>query len=96
MDVVHADIGREPAQDPRQVVMRASVQGRLLKCPLAVVCPKRHLELVLHVEQSYSDQAREKHDGEVHKQERSDADEPDQAGGDHRDREIRRCGSSTP
>jgi hypothetical protein len=33
------------------------------------------------------------HDGEVHEQERSDADEPDQAGGDHRDREIRRHGA---
>jgi hypothetical protein len=52
-----------------------------LKCPLAVVCPECHLELVLHVEQPYSDRAREKHNWEVHEQERSDADEPDQAGG---------------
>src|SRR5689334_2021889 len=82
VDMVHADIGSQPAQDPRQLVMRTSMQGRLLKCPLAVVCPECHLELVLHVEQPYSDRAREKHNWEVHEQERSDADEPDQAGGD--------------
>jgi hypothetical protein len=28
MDVVHADIGRKPAQDARQVVMRAAVERR--------------------------------------------------------------------
>ena len=91
--MVHADVGREPAQDARQIVMRASVQGRLLQGPLAVMGPERRLELVLHVEQPDPGGGRQQHDGQVYEQERLDADEPDQSGGDGRNREIGRHGA---
>ena len=51
-----------------------------MQVPNSPIAPECVLELVLHVEQPYSDRARQKHNWEVHEQERSDADEPDQAG----------------
>ena len=50
MHVVHPDIGREPAQNTGQVVMRAAVQRGLVQIPTVVVGPGRVLELVLDVE----------------------------------------------
>jgi hypothetical protein len=51
VDMMHPDIGGEPAQDARQIVMRAAVQRRLVKIPALVMGPERILELVLDVEQ---------------------------------------------
>jgi hypothetical protein len=51
MDVMHADIGREPAQHDRQIVVRTAVQRRLVQIPFLVGRPERILELVLNVEQ---------------------------------------------
>jgi len=39
MHMVDADIGGEPAQQGRQVVMRTAEQGGLLRVPLAVLGP---------------------------------------------------------
>ena len=51
VDMVHPDIGSEPAQDARQVIMRTAVQRRLMKIPALVTGPEGILELVLDVEQ---------------------------------------------
>jgi hypothetical protein len=47
MDVVHADVGREPPQHGRKVVMRAAVERRLVEAPGPVRGPESILELVL-------------------------------------------------
>src|SRR6185312_11859864 len=47
VDVMDADIGREPAQEARQVVVRAAVQRRDVGVPVAGLRPTRILELVL-------------------------------------------------
>ena len=51
VDVVHADIGRKPAQDVRQLVMRAAMKCRPVQIPCPAFVPERVLELVLDVEQ---------------------------------------------
>ena len=48
--MVHPDIGGEPAQDVRQVIMGAAVKRRLVKFPALVMGPECVLELVLDVE----------------------------------------------
>src|SRR5712692_7178157 len=63
VDMVHADIRREPAQDARQVVIRASVQGGGVTGPFAVMGPECLLKLVLHVEQPHPGGTCEQHDG---------------------------------
>ena len=50
VNMVHADIRREPAQNSRQVVMRTAIQRRFVKRPLGITNPKRRVKLVLHVE----------------------------------------------
>ena len=52
--------------------------------------PVRLLVLMLHVEHPDSDRTGEQQDRQVHKQERLDADQPDQQGGNCRDRQIGR------
>ena len=63
VDMVHPDIGGEPTQDVRQVIMGAAVQRRLVKIPARVLGPEGILELVLDVEQPDSNRICEKHDG---------------------------------
>jgi len=60
MDVVHADIGGEPPQDRRQVVVRAPAQRRLVKIPAAVMGPEGVFELVLNIEKPNADGSSEK------------------------------------
>jgi hypothetical protein len=48
--MVHPDIGGEPTQDVRQVIMGAAVQRRLVKIPALVMSLEGVLELVLDVE----------------------------------------------
>src|SRR5258708_39091782 len=91
--MMHADVRREPAQDSRQIVVRATIQGGLMSGPLAVMRPKRPLELVLNVEEPHPDRARQQGDWQMHEQKRSDADEPYQRSDDKRDGAIRRHGA---
>src|ERR1700683_3961871 len=63
VDMVDADVRCEPAQDCRKVVVRTAPQGRFFKAPIGLMRPERHLELVLHVEQPYSDRPSEQNDG---------------------------------
>ena len=69
VDVVHADVGGEPAQHGRQIIMRTAVQRSLLEGPAVVVLPERILELVLDIEQPDADGCCEKSDGQLHEQE---------------------------
>jgi hypothetical protein len=54
MDMVDADVRREPAQDSRKVVVGTAMQSRFLKAPPVLMRPECPLELMLHVEQPYS------------------------------------------
>src|SRR5579862_2847750 len=90
MDMVHADVGCKPAQNSRKVVVRAAIQGRLFKAPATLMRPERHLELVLHVEQPYTDRSREQHDWQMYQEEGPHADEPDQSGDNRSDCDIGR------
>ena len=69
MDVVHADISGEPAQDRRQVIVRTPAQRRLVKIPALVMGPEGVFELVLDVEQPDADRSSEERNRKVHKQE---------------------------
>lgn len=60
VDVVHPDIGGEPAQDARQIIVRTAVQCRLLGGPVVVVLPECILELVLDIEQPDAERRCEK------------------------------------
>ena len=68
MDVVHADIGGKPAQDARQVVMRAAEERRRVQVPGPILGPERVLELMLDVEQPDPDGSSKQCDWEVHQQ----------------------------
>src|SRR5262245_59091817 len=57
MDMVHADVCSEPAQNSRQVVMRASTKRRLVKTPVPAMRPERLFELMLYVKQPDSHRA---------------------------------------
>jgi hypothetical protein len=69
MDVVHADIGGEPAQDDWQVIMRTAMQPGFVKIPALVMSLERMLELVLDIEQPDADRGGEKRDRQLHEQE---------------------------
>lgn len=73
MNVVHADVGREPPQDGRKVEMRAAVERRFVQAPGLVLGPESVLELVLNVEPD-PDRDREQRHRQMHEQERADAD----------------------
>ena len=57
VDVVQADIGGEPAQQRRQIVMRTAMQARPHAGPTSVALPKGMRELVLDVEQPHASEA---------------------------------------
>src|SRR3984893_7775392 len=80
MDVVNADVRREPAQDTRQVIVGTAMQRGFVKTPGLIEGPGRVLELVLDIEQPDADRCSQNHDRQMHQQERSDADQPDYRG----------------
>src|SRR6185437_2819112 len=59
MDVMNTNIGGEPAQDARQIIIRATVERHLVQVPNPVASPLGILELVLDIEQPHSDRSRE-------------------------------------
>ena len=89
MDVVNADVCREPAQDTRQVIIRTAMQRGFVKTPGLITGPGRVLELVLDIEQPHADRRRQNHDRQMHQQEGPDADQPDHRGDENRDGSIR-------
>src|ERR1700730_85666 len=89
MDVVNADIRREPAQNTRQVIVRTAMDRSFVKTPGFIVGPGSILELVLDIEQPDTDRRGQNQDRELHKQERPKADQPDHRGDHNRDRSVR-------
>ena len=85
MDVVHADVGGEPAQHRRQVEVRAAVQPAGMELPARVALPVGVLELVLDVEQPDAHGRGEPGDRQLDQEQVARADQPgegDQDGGD--------------
>jgi hypothetical protein len=64
MDVVDADVRREPAQDTRQV--GTAMQRSFVKTPGLVMGPGGILELVLDIEQPNTDRGRQRRDRQMH------------------------------
>ena len=64
--VVDADVGCEPAQQHRQIVMRAAVQSGVMQVPALVAFPRRLLKLVLHIEQPYAGRGENVNQAAVH------------------------------
>ena len=85
---MRADIRREPTQEPRQFVMRASVQRCLVRAPFTLASPEGPLKLMLNIEQPYSELACERNDWHLQQQERLDANETDQRCRNSRSRGI--------
>src|SRR5580700_10306297 len=73
MDVVHADIGGEPPQDGRQLIVGAAVQSRFVQIPGSLMGPSCVLELVLDIKQPDPDRGGEQRYWKMHEQERADA-----------------------
>mgnify|MGYP003694749681 CR=1 FL=1 len=73
MDVVDPDVGREPPEHGREIIVGAAVQRCLVHVPLLIVIPRRLFELVLDVEKPDADRRRQDRDWKVKEQERSDS-----------------------
>jgi hypothetical protein len=78
MDMVDADVRREPAQNTRQVIVGTAMQRSFVKIPGLVMGPGGVLELVLDIEQPDADRRRQNRDRQVHQQEWRTADQTDQ------------------
>src|SRR6516165_10319666 len=74
--MMHTDIGREPAQNARQLIMGATMKRCLVQVPARSVSPKRLLELMLNVEEPNANGRRQKRNRQMHKQEWLHAHEP--------------------
>ncbi len=88
MHMMHADIGRNPAQHGREVVERTTVQRCVVHFPLGITVPACGLELMLHIEQPYAHRSGDHRDRQLHEQERLNPNEPHQRGNDDRCRGI--------
>src|SRR5579872_2760628 len=93
VNMVNADIGGEPAQHRRQIVVRAAIKRRSCKIPIAAFGPNCVLELVLHVEQPHAGCSTEDCDRQMHKQKRPDTDPPNNHRSRKSDRRVRRHGA---
>ena len=89
MNVVDANVGREPAQNTRQLIVRTALQRSLVKAPSLIMGPGGVLELVLDIEQPHTDRRRQDRNRQVHKQEWPKADQPDHRGDQDRDGGVR-------
>jgi len=88
MDVVDADVRREPAQNTG-VIVGTAMQRSFVKAPGLVMGPGGVLELVLDIEQPDADRRRQNHDRQVHQQEWRITDQPDHRGDKNRDGGVR-------
>src|SRR5579863_1547340 len=93
VDVMHADVGGEPAKDDWKIVMRTAAQCSFMDVPGLIVSPKRIFELVLHIEQPDPERSADEHDRQLHKQKRADADHANDDGCEEPNSEIRRHGT---
>src|SRR5215472_3794880 len=75
VDVVEADMARQPAQDAREVVKGAAFEGGGFEVPLGLMAPIGALELMLHVEEPDADGTGQHGNGQVADHERAPAEE---------------------
>ena len=85
---MHPDIAGEPGDGRRQLVVRTPVKCSFVKAPIAVVRPKRVLELMLDLEEPHRDRAANHHDRTLHEKEGPKADQPDHQPRQPRDRRV--------
>ena len=83
-----ADIAGEPGKSRRQLIMRTAAKRGFVKAPIAVVRPKRVLELMLDLEEPHRDRAANHHDRVLHETEGPQADKPDHQLRQPRDRRV--------
>ena len=86
--VMHPDMTCEPCQSRRKFVVGASLERRFVKAPVAVVSPKRILELMLDIEEPYGDRGAYDHHRRLHEKKWPDPHQPDQHRRDAGDRRI--------
>jgi hypothetical protein len=89
VDMVKTNIGSEPAQDDRKIVMRTAVKGSLMYVPSLIASPKRVLELVLNIEQPDPERSADHRDRQMHEQEWTYAHGPDRDSRYQQNGEIR-------
>lgn len=66
MDVMEADVAREPLQHFRQFVERTACHARLEEIPVLVALPIGRVEIMLDVEQPHARRAGDQQDGNFH------------------------------
>src|SRR5581483_10543813 len=88
VDVVDANIRREPTQYSRQIIVRAAMQRRFFKTPTDLMCPECHFELVLYVEEPHPGRSGQQNDRQLYKKEGPNAYGKDQPGRDRSDCNI--------
>ena len=93
VDVVHAHVGAEPAQEGRQDVVRTAVERGIVELPVGRAVPGRFLELVLHVEEPDADRRRPEGAGQPDQEDRRPAPHGPEPGEDHGEREVRAHGA---
>lgn len=85
MDVVNANVCREPAQNTRQVITGTAMKRSLVKTPILVMGPGGAFELVWKKEQPHIDRRRQSRDRKMYKEEWPKADQLDHGGNQNRD-----------
>jgi len=90
VDMMKANIGSEPAQDDRKIVMRTAVKGSLMYVPSLSASPKRVLELVLNIEQPDPERSADQRDRQMHEQEWTYTHDPDRNSCYQQNGEVRR------
>src|ERR1700722_5866448 len=75
--MVHPDITCEPGQRRRQFIVGTSIESCFMKVPLAVMSPKRVLELMLDIKEPDGDRGAHDHHGSLHEKEGADSHKPD-------------------
>ena len=73
MHVMHANVGAEPAQRQRQMVVRAAAQRRFRLAPIGRPVPGCRLELMLHIEHPDAHRRREHDNRQMDDKERRQA-----------------------
>src|SRR5688500_11417006 len=76
VDVMKADVARQPLQHLRQLVVGAAAQCGRRVVPVVAAFPINAIELMLHVEQPESDAAGDRHRDRLHEQIGHDTEDP--------------------
>ena len=86
--VMHPDITREPGKGRWQLIVRTPMKRRFVKAPIAIVGPKRILELMLDIEEPHGDRGADDNHWTLHKEKRPDPHHPDHHSDNSGDRRV--------